>query len=151
MGGEGDDRGRDGWMASPTRWTWVWVSSRSRWWTRKPGVLQYMGSQRVRRHWATELNWTEQGSTHLSKTQFFPLPVPPPPPAIRNLTQASYPQSSQDRQKEQEAAQPHSGCTKIILQKGNHDEKAERYVTKGQDESLEKQLNEATFQKKNSE
>ena len=42
-GGEGDDRGWGGWMASPTRWTWVWASSRSRWWTGKPGVLQSMG------------------------------------------------------------------------------------------------------------
>ena len=55
-GGEGDDRGWDGWMASLTRWTWVWVSSRSWWWTEKPGVLQSMGSQRVRHDWATELN-----------------------------------------------------------------------------------------------
>ena len=43
-GGEGDDRGWDGWMASPTQRTWVWVSSRSWWWTGKPGVLQSMGS-----------------------------------------------------------------------------------------------------------
>ena len=57
-GGEGDDRGWDGWMASPTQWTWVWVNSRSWWWTRRPGVLQSMGSQRVRHDWATELNWT---------------------------------------------------------------------------------------------
>ena len=56
-GGEGDDRGWDGWMASPTRWTWVWVSSRSWWWTGRPGVLWFMGSQRVRHDWATELNW----------------------------------------------------------------------------------------------
>ena len=48
----------DGWMASLTRWTWVWVSSRSWWWTGKPGVLQSMGLQRVRQDWATELNWT---------------------------------------------------------------------------------------------
>ena len=58
-GGEGDDRGWDGWMASPTRWTWVWVSSGSWWWTGRPGVLQFMGSQRVRHDWATELNCTE--------------------------------------------------------------------------------------------
>ena len=57
--GEGDDRGWDDWMASPTQWTWVWVSSRSWWWTGKPGVLQSMGSQRVGHDWATELNWTE--------------------------------------------------------------------------------------------
>ena len=56
-GGEGDDRGWDGWMASLTRWTWVWVSSRSWWWTGRPGVLQSMGSQRVGHDWATELNW----------------------------------------------------------------------------------------------
>ena len=56
VGGEGDDRGWDGWMASPTQWTWVWASSRSWWWTGKPGLLQSMGSQRVRHDWATELN-----------------------------------------------------------------------------------------------
>ena len=56
-GGEGDDRGWDGWMASPTQWTWVWVNSRSWWWTGKPGMLQSMGSQRVRHDWVTELNW----------------------------------------------------------------------------------------------
>jgi len=58
-GGEGDDRGWDGWMASPTRWTWVWVNSGSWWGTGRPGVLWFMGSQRVRHNWATELNWTE--------------------------------------------------------------------------------------------
>ena len=57
--GEGDDRGWDGWMASPTRWTWVWVDSGSWWWTERPGVLQFMGSQRVRHNWATELNWRD--------------------------------------------------------------------------------------------
>ena len=46
-GGEEDDRGWDGWMASPTQWTWVWVDSRSLWWTGRPGVLWIMGSQRV--------------------------------------------------------------------------------------------------------
>ena len=59
-GGEGDHRGWDGWMTSPTRWTWVWVNSRSWWWTRRPGVLQFMGSQRVGHDWATELNRTKQ-------------------------------------------------------------------------------------------
>ena len=53
----GDDRGWDGWMASPTRWTWVWVNSGSWWWTGRPGVLQSMGSQRVGHDWETELNW----------------------------------------------------------------------------------------------
>ena len=53
------DRGWDGWMASPTQWTQVWVNSRSWWWTGRPGVLQSVGSQRVRHDWVTELNWTE--------------------------------------------------------------------------------------------
>ena len=56
-GGEGHNRGWDGWMASPTRWTWVWVNSGSWWWTGRPGVLQFMGSQRVGHYWATKLNW----------------------------------------------------------------------------------------------
>ena len=51
-------RGWNGWMASLTRWTWVWVNSGSWWWTGRPGVLRFMGSQRVRHDWATELNWT---------------------------------------------------------------------------------------------
>ena len=55
-GGEGDDRGWDGWMASPTQWTWVWVDSGSWLWTWRPGVLQFMGSQRVGHDWAAELN-----------------------------------------------------------------------------------------------
>ena len=56
--GEGDDRGWDGWMASPTQWTWVWVNSRSWWWTGRPGVLQFMGWQRIGHDCATELNWS---------------------------------------------------------------------------------------------
>ena len=61
VGGEGDYRGWDGWMASLTQWTWVWASSRSWswWWTGKPGVLYSMGLQRVRHDWVTGLNWTE--------------------------------------------------------------------------------------------
>ena len=62
-GGEGDNRGWDGWMASSTRWTGVSVGSGSWWWTGRPGVLQSMGSQRVGHNWATELNWTD---THLN-------------------------------------------------------------------------------------
>ena len=58
-GGEGDDRGWDGWMASLTRWAWVWVNSGSWWWTGRPGVLRFMGLQRVGHGWATELNRTE--------------------------------------------------------------------------------------------
>ena len=56
-GGEGDNRGCDGWMALLTQWTWVWVSSGSWRWTGKPGLLQSMGSQTVGHDWATELNW----------------------------------------------------------------------------------------------
>ena len=58
-GGEGDDRGWNGWMVSPTPWTWVWVNSMSWWWTGRPGVLRFMGSQRVRHDWEIELNWTD--------------------------------------------------------------------------------------------
>ena len=60
-GGKGEDRGWDGWTASPTRWTWVWESSRSWEWTGKPDVLQSMGSQRVGHNWATEPNWCITG------------------------------------------------------------------------------------------
>ena len=71
-GGEGDDRGWDSWMASPTQWTWVWVNSGSWWWTGRPGVLRFMGSQTVGHDWATELNWLtdiihmHKSSKHLS-------------------------------------------------------------------------------------
>ena len=57
-GGEGDNRGWNGWMASLTQWTWVWVNSRGWQWTGRPGVLQSMGLQGVRHDWVTELNWT---------------------------------------------------------------------------------------------
>ena len=53
--------GWDGWKASLTRWTWVWVKFRSWWWTGRPDILRFMGSQRVGHDWATELNWTEYG------------------------------------------------------------------------------------------
>ena len=69
--GDGDDRGWDGWMASPTQWTWVWVHSGSWWWTGKPGVLQSMGSQIVGHDWATELNWSNS-----PKNFFFKSPLP---------------------------------------------------------------------------
>ena len=58
-GGEGDNRGWDSWMASLTQWTWVWISSRSWWWTGKPGVLQSLGYQGARHYWVTELNWED--------------------------------------------------------------------------------------------
>ena len=56
-GGEGDDRGWDGWVSSATWWTWVWVNSGSWWWTGRPGMLQSMGLQRAGHDWMTELNW----------------------------------------------------------------------------------------------
>ena len=56
-GGEGDDRGWDGRMALLTRWAWVCVNSRNWWWTGRPGMLRFMGLQRVRHNWVTELNW----------------------------------------------------------------------------------------------
>ena len=56
-GGEGYDRGWDSWVASPTRWAWVWVNSRSLWWTGRPGLLWFMGLQRVGHN--ERLNWTE--------------------------------------------------------------------------------------------
>ena len=58
-GRRGGQQGWDGWMASPTQWTWVWVNSGSWWWTGRPGVLQSMASQRVGHDWATKLNWSE--------------------------------------------------------------------------------------------
>ena len=60
VGREGEDRGWDGWMASLTRWTWVWTSSWSWRWTGKPGMLQSMGLQRVGHSWVTELNWCDR-------------------------------------------------------------------------------------------
>ena len=60
-GGEGDDRGWDGWSVSLTQWTWVWVISGSWWWTGRPGVLQSMGLQRVRHDSATELRYNTKG------------------------------------------------------------------------------------------
>ena len=73
-GGEGDDRGWDGWMASPTWWTWVWIDSGSWWWTGRPGVLRFVGSQRVIHDWVTELTdwwshynfWVKAYKTHLT-------------------------------------------------------------------------------------
>ena len=56
---KGTNRGWDGWMASPTQWTWVWVNYGSWWWTGRPGMLWFMESQRVGHDWETELSWTE--------------------------------------------------------------------------------------------
>ena len=71
-GGEGDNRGWGGWMASLTQWTWVWVDSRSWWWTGRPGVLRFMGSQRVGHDWATELNWDSHFLNKVESMYFKP-------------------------------------------------------------------------------
>ena len=67
--GEGGE-GSDGWMASLTRWTWVWVNSRSWWWTGRPGVLRFMGSQRVGHDWPTELNWYRYILTSINRVSY---------------------------------------------------------------------------------
>ena len=67
---EGDNRGWDGSMVSPTRWTWVWAGSGSWWWTGKPGMLQSMGSQSVRHDWATELKWLTNYYSYYFKILF---------------------------------------------------------------------------------
>ena len=71
----GWDRGWDGWMALPTRWTWVWASFGSWWWTGKPGMLQSMGSKRVGHDWATELNWFWGRGGYFQDLGHHPLPV----------------------------------------------------------------------------
>jgi len=68
-GEEGDDRGWDSWMASPTQWTWVWASSGSWWWTGKPGMLQFLGSQRVGHDWVTELQQIHNADTQCTESQ----------------------------------------------------------------------------------
>ena len=81
-GGEGDNKGWDGWMASPTQWTWVWARSRRWWWTGKPDVVQSMGLQRVEPIWATEKqHWqcldSTASSSHTGLTaSAFPWPAP---------------------------------------------------------------------------
>ena len=67
-GGEGDDGGWDGWIASPTQWTWVWVNSRSWWWTGKPGVLPFMGSQS--RTWLSD--WTDSLTSGINSPRMSP-------------------------------------------------------------------------------
>ena len=71
-GGEGDSRGWDCSMASPTQWTWVWVDSGSWWWTGRPGVLWFMGSQRVGHNWPTELSWTSNWTTTIIEYRKLP-------------------------------------------------------------------------------
>ena len=93
VGGEGDNRGWDGWMASPTQWTWVWVDSVSWSWTGRPGVLQWTVAQRVTCNWATELNWAWP---HTSEQD----PISPSVSPIKKLPLASYPSTSECRQTE---------------------------------------------------
>ena len=69
-GGEGEDRGRNGCMASLTQWTWVKIESGSWWWTGRPGVLWFMGSERVTQDWVTELNWTAFSKSVLNICKF---------------------------------------------------------------------------------
>ena len=67
-GGKRAYKGWDGWMALSTQWRWVWVNSRSWWWTGRPGVLQSLGLQRVGYDWATELKKVNlKGSLHKKK------------------------------------------------------------------------------------
>ena len=70
VGGKWDDGGWDGWMASPTQWTWVWVDSKSWCWTGRPGVLRFMGSQRVGHDWVAELNWNIKNLEYNKITAF---------------------------------------------------------------------------------
>jgi len=80
VGGEGDDKGWDGWMVSPTQWTWIWVNSGSWWWTGRPGVLQSTRSQRAGHNWMTELNWTTWECSHtLNSSLPFSLKTPTHP------------------------------------------------------------------------
>ena len=65
-------------MTSLTQWTWVWVSSRSWWWRGKPGVLQSMGSKRVRRNWGTEVNWSYDQPRQRIKKQRHHFAILPP-------------------------------------------------------------------------
>ena len=97
-GGEGDDRGWDGWMGSPTQWIWVWVNSKSRWWTGRPGMLQSMGLQRIRHNWATELNWLKilhQAFPYVSLVKWVsPVAIP----SYKATKRQEYGKGKQDRQ-----------------------------------------------------
>ena len=84
-GGEGDDRRWDGWMISPTQWTWVWVNSGSWWWTGRPGVLQSMGWQRARHDWLPELNWLVSKYLCLYLYLYLSISIYPPPPPPKLL------------------------------------------------------------------
>ena len=72
-GGEADNRVWDGWMASPTQWTWIWVDSSSWLWIGRPSMLWFMGLQRVGHDWATEQNWTELISFRMDWLNLLPV------------------------------------------------------------------------------
>ena len=82
VGGKGDIGGWDDWMASPNQWTWVWVSSRSWWWTGRPGNLQSLGSQRVGHDRVTELNFVKKESSMFLVSQACHWVSLNPPPFI---------------------------------------------------------------------
>ena len=77
VGGERDDRGWDGWMASPTQWTWVWVDFGSWWWTGRPGMLWFMVLQRVGHDWVTEPNWKANSLQTATESTFRPVDALP--------------------------------------------------------------------------
>ena len=99
-GGEGDDRGWDGWMASLTQRTWVCINSGSWWWTGRPGMLWSMGSQRVGHNWVTELNWSwthwyvcatgrnENVSCFVESSSLWPVDCSPPGSSVHGISQA---------------------------------------------------------------
>ena len=94
VGEEGEDRGWNGWMASPTQATWVRINSWSWWWTGMPDVLQSMGSQRVRHDWTTELNWTEitfRKEPEQNTWENWKCPKNPVPPLFSHLKQTLQP------------------------------------------------------------
>ena len=86
-GGEEDDRGWEGWMALLTQRMWVWVNSGSCWWTRRPGVVQSIGSQRLRRDWMTKLNWTENHQCTNLPSSLVAQTVKTPPSMLKTWVQ----------------------------------------------------------------
>ena len=120
---KGTNRGWDGWMASPTRWTWVWESFGSWWRTGKAGKLQSMVLQRVRYYWATELNWTEHSPAHQSKTWFFHHQSLPSANLYKSL---SLIQQRADRSKNHH--NPAAARNKTTLQKTNQDEQVKGFA-----------------------
>ena len=98
-GGQGDNRGWDGWITSPTQWTWVWVSSRRWWRTGRSGMLLSMGLQRVWHDWASELNWVSwiiSGEpASVTEGECFRLHVVPAVNSLRVATINEWPKAEQ--------------------------------------------------------